>query len=76
MLRSFFIHSSKFNTRHYEEFLVIFFEIFISIVHYDHSFFMVLDYDTWHNQKLPHGILIKNWKYIYKYLDRLVHSHT
>ncbi len=45
-----------------------FFEILISIVHYDYSFYMVLDYDTWHNQKLPCGIF--NWileTYIYIY---------
>ncbi len=28
-----------------------FFEIFISIIHCDYSFKMVLDYDTWHNKK-------------------------
>jgi len=42
-----------------------FFEILIFIVHYDYSFYMVLDYDMWHNQKLPHGILIEFWKLIY-----------
>jgi hypothetical protein len=26
---------------------------------------MVLDYDVWHNQKLPCGILIEFWKHIY-----------
>jgi len=34
-----------------------FFEILICIIHYDYLFNMVLDYDTWHNQKLPCG----NW---------------
>ncbi len=38
MLTSFLIHSSKFNTWHYDLFWVIFFEILISIVHYDYSF--------------------------------------
>jgi hypothetical protein len=56
-----------------------FFGILISIIHYDYSFFMVLDYDMWHNQKLSGGILIEVWKqiyiYIYMYLGRLVHSH-
>ncbi len=42
-----------------------FFEILISIIHYDYSFDMVLDYDTWHNPKLPHDILIEFWKQIY-----------
>jgi hypothetical protein len=59
MLTSFFIHSSKFNTWFYEDFLVIFFEILISVIHYDYSFKTVLDYDTWYNQKFPHGILIE-----------------
>jgi hypothetical protein len=38
---------------------------------------MVLDYDTWYNQKLPCGILIEFWKlfiYLFKYLSRSVHS--
>ncbi len=39
-----------------------FLEILISIVHYNYSFGMVLDYDTWHNPKLPHDILIEFWK--------------
>jgi hypothetical protein len=30
-----------------------FFEILISIVHYDYSFEMVLYYNMWHNKKLP-----------------------
>jgi hypothetical protein len=42
-----------------------FFEILISIVHYDYSFKMVLDYDTWHNHKSPHDIIIEFWKQIY-----------
>jgi len=41
------------------------FEILISIIHYDYSFDMVLDYDMWHNPKLPHDILIEFWKQIY-----------
>jgi hypothetical protein len=47
-----------------------FFEILISIVHYDYSFKMLLDYDMWHNQKLPHGILIEFWKNKYIYVPR------
>jgi hypothetical protein len=53
-----------------------FFEILISIVHYNYSFFKVLDYDMWHNQKLPHGIL--NWileTNTYMYLGKSIHSH-
>jgi len=45
-----------------------FFEILISIVHYDYSFWMLLDYDMWHNQKLPHGKIIEFWKQIYIYI--------
>jgi hypothetical protein len=52
-----------------------FFEILISIVHYDYLFYMLLDYDIWHNKKLPCGILIEVWKQIYMYLGRSVHSH-
>jgi len=45
-----------------------FFRILISIVYYDYSFSVVLDYDTWHNQKLPCGILTEFWKQIYIYI--------
>jgi hypothetical protein len=45
-----------------------FFEILISIIHYDYSFIMVLDYDRWHNQNLPRGILIEFWKHIHIYV--------
>jgi hypothetical protein len=43
---------------------IFFFEILISTIHYDCSFYMVLNYDTWHSWKLPHGILIEFWKTI------------
>jgi hypothetical protein len=59
MLMLFLIHSLEFNMWHHEDFWVIFFEILISIVHYDYSFLMVLNYDMWHNQKLPHGRLVE-----------------
>jgi len=36
-----------------------FFEILIFTIHYDFSFYMVLDYDMWQNKKLSHGILIE-----------------
>jgi len=45
-----------------------FFEMLISIVHYD-FLKMLLDYDTWHNQKLPHDILIEFRKQIYIYIS-------
>ncbi len=64
MLTSFFIHPSKLNTWH-QKIFHDFFEILISIIHYDYLFWMVFDYDMWHNQKLPHGILIEFWKQIY-----------
>jgi hypothetical protein len=53
--------------RSFDEF---FFEILMSIVHYGYSFWMVLNYDTWHNQKLPCGILIEYWKHIYIYVPK------
>jgi hypothetical protein len=65
MLMSIFIHPSKFNTWHYEKNYDLK-NILISIVHHDYSFSMVLDYDTWHNQKLPHGILLNFGN---KYID-------
>jgi hypothetical protein len=40
----------------------IFFEILISAIYYDCSFYMVLDCNKWHNQKFPCGILIEFWK--------------
>ncbi len=64
MLTSFLIHPSKLNMWH-QKIFHDFFEILISIVHYDYLFWMVLDYVMWHNQKLSHGILIEFWKQIY-----------
>jgi hypothetical protein len=34
----------------------------ISAIHYEHSFWMVLDCDIWCNKKIPLGILIVFWK--------------
>jgi hypothetical protein len=34
----------------------------ILAIHYEQWFKMVLDYDTWHNENLPCGILIIFWK--------------
>ncbi len=64
MLMSFFIHPSKFNMWNYENILWFFWNIDI---HHPLclSFKMVLDYDTWHYQKLSCGILIEFWKQIY-----------
>jgi hypothetical protein len=39
-----------------------FFEILISTIHYDCSFYMVLYYDTWCNWKLSHDVFIEFWK--------------
>jgi hypothetical protein len=39
-------------------------QILILAIHYEHSFKMILDYDMWHNQNLPCGILIIFWKKI------------
>jgi len=49
-------------TWHYGGLWMIYFLILISTIHYDHSFIMVLDCDTWGGQKLPCGILIEFWK--------------
>ncbi len=63
MLTSFFINPSKSNTWHYGGFWMnFFFLILMSTIHYDCSFIVVLDCDTWHSQKLPSGILIEFWK--------------
>jgi len=62
MLTLFFIDPSKSNMWHYGKFLVIFFDILIFIIHYNCSFYMVLDYDTWCGQKLLHGILIEHYR--------------
>jgi hypothetical protein len=35
------------------------FEILISTIHYDCSFYMDFNYDTWCSEKLPHGISLK-----------------
>ncbi len=43
------------------------FEILISIINYDYSFYMI--FKLWHNQKLPHGILIEYCLYIYRKVD-------
>ncbi len=51
-----------------------FFEILISIIHYDYSFQMVLGYDAWHNQKLPCDILRILETNIYMYLGRSIHN--
>ncbi len=61
MLMSFFIHPSKFNTWHYEDFLWFFWNIDI----HHPLWLFVLDYDTWHNQKLPREILIEFRTQIY-----------
>jgi hypothetical protein len=43
------------------------------MIHYDYSLLMVLDYDMWHNQKLPHGIFIEFWNiYIYTYVGQYI----
>jgi len=43
------------------------FEILISIIHYDYSFKMILDYDTWHNKKfVTWHINLETNVYIYK----------
>jgi len=46
MLTSIFVDLSKFDMWHYGEFWVIFKKILISIIHYDCSFYMVLNYYT------------------------------
>jgi hypothetical protein len=38
------------------------FEILISTIHYDCSFYMVFYYDMWHSKNLPHDILIEFWR--------------
>jgi hypothetical protein len=59
MLTSFFIHSSKSNTWHYGG-------LFFWNIDLHHSLWLfiytVLDYDTWHSQKLSHDILIEFFK--------------
>jgi hypothetical protein len=81
MLTSLFIHSSNITHGTMKTFGWVYFWILISTIHYDYSFKMVLNYDMWHNKKLPCGILIEFWKkkgifiYLFKYLNRLVHSH-
>jgi hypothetical protein len=40
----------------------LFFEILISTIHYDYSFYMVLDCDSWCNQNFPCGMLIEFWE--------------
>jgi hypothetical protein len=75
MLMSFFIIHQILTCGNMKKFGEFFFEILISIIHYDYSFWMILDYDMWHNQNLPHDILIefrKNY-ILYKYLGRLIH---
>ncbi len=72
-LMSFFIHPSNFNI--IMKIFCDFFGILISIIHYDYLFQMVLDYDMWHNQKLPRVILIEIWKYIYIYIYKQVGTY-
>jgi hypothetical protein len=53
------IHLLKFSTCHYEDFWTNYFlfKILISIMIVNDG----QDYDTWHNKKLQHGILIIFW---------------
>ncbi len=55
------IHLLKFNTWHYEDFLTL--KKFNIDFHRLLWFLMTIrNCDTWHNRKLPHGILILFWK--------------
>ncbi len=53
----------KFNMWHYEDFWIVFFQ---NINFYRPLWLLMMarDYDTWHNQKLPHCTLIVFWKKI------------
>jgi hypothetical protein len=76
MFTSFFIHSSKFNTWHYEKNLVIFF--WNIDIHHPLWFCILGGFTLWHMAQSKVATWHINWilkTHIYKHLGRSIHNH-